>query len=258
MAHRFEIAQDLEVDASPEQIWDAIATGRGMDSWFMGRNEVEPREGGTALWSIGDYTAESTVTAWDPPRRFSFRQNEAPDGSFHQFDYRIEPQAGSRTDIKFAHTGMLGDDWEAEYEAMSEGDPMYFHKLVQYLTYFRGRYATGIDVQGPSVSDREQVMASYLRGLGLPQSLAEGDPVRVSPQGLDPIDGVLDYRSPHFIGIRTDDALYRFIHGFDGTTMVGHHLFADGVDREAEELRWRSWLNGLFGGAGGSPADAGV
>jgi hypothetical protein len=28
-------------------VWEAIATGPGLDSWFMGRNEVEPREGGT-------------------------------------------------------------------------------------------------------------------------------------------------------------------------------------------------------------------
>ena len=45
MTHPFEIAQDLEVGATPEQVWDAIATGEGQDSWFMGRNTVEPREG---------------------------------------------------------------------------------------------------------------------------------------------------------------------------------------------------------------------
>ena len=56
MTHPFEIAHDLEVDATPEEVWDAIATGPGMDSWFMGRSEVEPRQGGTSRWSIGGYT----------------------------------------------------------------------------------------------------------------------------------------------------------------------------------------------------------
>src|SRR5207248_523554 len=41
MAEKFEITKDLDVEASPEQIWDAIATGRGQDSWFMGRSEIE-------------------------------------------------------------------------------------------------------------------------------------------------------------------------------------------------------------------------
>jgi hypothetical protein len=31
-----------------------------------------------------------------------------------------------------------------------------------------------------------------------------------------------------------------------GTTMVGHHLFAAGVDKAAAEAAWRTWLNGLF------------
>jgi len=63
MAHPFEIAKDLEVEASPQRVWEAIATGPGQDSWFMGRSEIEPREGGAARWSIGDFTMESTVTA---------------------------------------------------------------------------------------------------------------------------------------------------------------------------------------------------
>jgi hypothetical protein len=29
--------------------------------------------------------------------------------------------------------------------------------------------------------------------------------------------------------------------------MVGHHLFADGVDTEAARLAWRRWLERLFG-----------
>ena len=46
MAHPFEVRKELELDATPEEVWDAIATGPGIDSWFMGTNEVEPRVGG--------------------------------------------------------------------------------------------------------------------------------------------------------------------------------------------------------------------
>src|SRR6266516_107606 len=97
MAHRFEITKELEVGATPEQVWEAIATGPGMDSWFMGRSEVEPREGGR-------------------PRRFVNSGGEGPDGSFHRFDYRIEDRGSGRTAIRYVHSGMLGVDWEAEYE----------------------------------------------------------------------------------------------------------------------------------------------
>jgi hypothetical protein len=45
---------------------------------------------------------------------------------------------------------MLGDDWEAEYEAMSEGEPMYFRKLLEYLERFPGR--TGVPINAVPTS----------------------------------------------------------------------------------------------------------
>jgi uncharacterized protein YndB with AHSA1/START domain len=254
VGHKFEITKDVVVDASPEQVWEAIATGAGMDSWFMGRNEIEPRQGGEVRWSIGGFTAESSVTAWDPPKRFVSTGTPAPDGSFHQFEYRIEEREG-RTTIRYEHSGMLGGDWEAEYEAMNEGDPMYLHKLVEYVTYFSGRFATPVDAQGSQVPDREQALARFRAGLGLNDEVADGDRVRMTPDGFEPIDGVVDYVSQSFLGARSNDALYRFIYGFDGTVMVGHHFFADGVDQGEAEAAWRSWLTRLFGPVGG---DAGA
>lgn len=249
MAHPFEITKDIEVDASPEQVWEAVATGRGWDSWFMGRNEIEPGEGGRVRWSIGGFTAESTVTAWDPPRRFASTGTEGPDGSMHRFDYTIDRREGGGSTIRYVHSGSLGGDWEAEYEAMSEGDPMYLAKLAEYVTFFSGRFATSIDAHGPNAPDREQALETFRRSLGLTGAVAVGDEVRLTPEGSAPIEGVIDYVSPSFLGVRSSDAMYRFIYGFDGSTMVGHHLFGEGVDQERAEAYWASWLANVFGGA---------
>jgi hypothetical protein len=223
----------------------------------MGRNDIEPREGGKTHWSIGGFTAESTVTAWDPPKRFVSTGAEAPDGSMHQFDYRLEERAGGGTSIQYVHSGMLGGDWEAEYEAMSEGDPMYFQKLVEYVTYFSGRFATPVDAQGPAVDEREDAMSVFRDALGLRKDVAEGDPVRLTPEGFPPIDGVVDCVSRSFIGVRSSDALYRFIYGFTGTVMVGHHLFAEGIDPQDVEGAWASWLLRVFGPSGDDGAASG-
>ncbi len=249
VTHRFEITKDLEVSATPEQVWEAIATGPGLESWFLGRNEIDPRPGGTARWSIGEFTAESTITTWDPPNRFVNTGMPAPDGSFHQFDYHIEAREGGGSAIRYEHTGMLSGDWEAEYEAMSEGDPMYLDKLVAYLTYFRGRFATSVEVMGPEAPDRELAMGRFRAALGLDDDVAVGDEVRAAPRGLESFDGVVDHISPHFLGIRSDDAIYRFIHAFTGQVMIGHHLFAGDVDRADAEEMWRSWLDGIFASA---------
>ncbi|WP_143737006.1 SRPBCC domain-containing protein [Microbispora sp. GKU 823] len=48
MPHEFELHKEIELDATPEQVWEAIATGPGVDSWFMGRTEIEPVEGAAA------------------------------------------------------------------------------------------------------------------------------------------------------------------------------------------------------------------
>jgi uncharacterized protein YndB with AHSA1/START domain len=71
MAHAFKIDDEFQVDATPELVWEAIATGPGLDSWFMGRNEVEPREGGTVRITHPGWTLESSVTAWDPPNHLA-------------------------------------------------------------------------------------------------------------------------------------------------------------------------------------------
>jgi uncharacterized protein YndB with AHSA1/START domain len=247
MGHRFELPQEGVVDAPIDRVWEAIGTGPGWDSWFMGRNEIEQREGGTVSFSIGDWTERSTIEAFDAPNRFVSQSAPAPDGSFHRFDYNLEEREGGGTRIRYVHSGMLGDDWEAEYEGMSEGDPMYFRKLLAYVTHFSGRFATPIEAIGPNAGDdSERVMAMFRSALGLERDVVEGHRVRLTPDGLDPIEGVVDEVSRNFLGVRTDDAMYRFIRGFEGSVMVGHHLFGEGIDQRAVEADWRSWLDRTF------------
>ena len=104
------------------------------------------------------------------------------------------------------------------------------------------------------MADREHAMSVFRRGLGLSADAAEGDQVRLTPEGLEPIEGVVDYESPSFLGVRSTDALYRFIYGFDGTVMVGHHLFADDADADGARRAWQTWLMRLFGASVGGVA----
>ena len=249
MGHPFEITETIDVDATAEQAWDAIATGSGMDSWFMGRNTVEPREGGTTTFSIGDFTQTSTVTTWEPPTRFAYSSEQGAVGTFHRFDFQVTERQEGGVSIRYEHAGTLGDDWEAEYEAMQEGDPAYLFKLHQYLTYFRGRYATSVEVIGPEIAGRERAMAIYRRELGLADDVRLDAPVKAELEGVGTIDGSVDFLSPSFIGVRTDDAILRFIWAFDGRSYLGHHLFAEGVDRAEAERAWGAWLTRTFADA---------
>jgi uncharacterized protein YndB with AHSA1/START domain len=246
---QFEVHKEIELDATPEQVWEAIATGPGIDSWFMGHNEVEPREGGTVRLTMAGQTEESTVTAWEPQKRLASRSSEAPDGSFMAFEYLIEGRDQGSTVLRLVHSGFLGGDWETEYEAMQEGWDMYLHALAQYLTYFRGRTATVVTAIRPQAADPEQAWTVLKSELGLADTVAKGDRVRLSAAGLAPVEGIVDYIGlPTFIGVRTDHGLYRFIHSGaqrGNVIVLGHHLFSDEVDPEVTEAAWQTWLDQL-------------
>jgi uncharacterized protein YndB with AHSA1/START domain len=231
----FENVTELSVTATPEQVWDAIATGPGIDSWFMGRSEVEA--GSVVRTAFGGYTPEQPVTAWDPPGRLAYGSVPAPDGRFVAYEFLVEGRAGGSTVIRAVTSGFLpGDDWEAEYEAMTLGFGMFHRTLAEYLNHFAGRTARPLTVFGPPVAD----WAAAWRSLSAALSL-DGDAVRVAVPGLSPADGTVYYRNEHTLGIRTSGALYRFLRGFGGQFVAAHHIF-DGTDTEPA---WQRWLDKL-------------
>jgi uncharacterized protein YndB with AHSA1/START domain len=244
MPQEFEVREEITVDATPEQVWDAIATGPGISAWFMGRTEIEPGVGGRGRTVTPVWSGESTVTAWEPGRHFAYRGDEGPDGSFMAFEYLVEGRAGGSTVIRFVHSGVFGgDDWdESEYDALRNGDRMYLEKLATYVQHFAGRTATSTLFElGPQVPE-ERAWAAYREALGLSGTVSVGDEARIAIEGLEPADGVVAFaRLPHWVGVRTDDGFYSFMHA-QGTLVVEHSAFNPDVDGARIEKAWQSWL----------------
>ncbi|MGW4033058.1 SRPBCC family protein [Streptomyces sp. NPDC004838] len=243
MTHPFELSQEIEFAATPEQVWAAIATGPGVDSWFMGRSEFGTAEGETTEFTMMGHTSQGTITAYEPGTRFATREAEAPDGQFMAMEYLIEGRGGGSTALRIVQSGMLGDDWETEFEAMKTGWPIYLETLRQYLTYFTGRTPTVTTLFRPGAGDPEAVWKIVTESLGVTPDVAEGSEVRL-PDGSA---GVVFHVNPlGNLGVRTDEGLYRFIHSGTerGNALVlGHQNFAG---RE-EQATWDAWAAECFG-----------
>ncbi|WP_248963364.1 SRPBCC family protein, partial [Sphaerisporangium perillae] len=109
MAHRFELRKEIELRASVERVWEAVATGPGLTSWFLGRNEVEPRVGGKAVQFFGDFPVEARVTGWEPLRRFAFRGAEGEEGAYMALEFLVEGRGQGGTVLRLVQSGVLGD-----------------------------------------------------------------------------------------------------------------------------------------------------
>ncbi len=246
--HPFEISGEIELAATPEQVWEAIATGPGVDSWFLGRTTIEPRLGGRNSFRMQGQVEHSTVTAWEPGRRFAHRGDEAEDGSFTAFESIIEARDGGSTVLRSVQSGLLaGDDWETQYDAMRVGGPMYLRKLATYLANFAGRTAQQIVfLIGPPVSDGDLVWSTFTAGIGVTGSITEGDHVRFA-MGAETVEGEVAFvRTPVWFGVRTADGMHTFMHGFRSVIVLEYSGFADGQDEKKIETGMRSWLDTAF------------
>lgn len=248
MGHEFEVREEIELAATPEEVWEAIATGPGVDSWFMGRNEFEPREGGTTRQTLLGHTEEAVITAWEPAKRLAYGSAPGEDGTFMAFEYLIEGRDRGSTVLRFVHSGILGDDWEEQYDALKIGDRMYLNKLAAYLAHFPGRTSTyNMFLVGPQAADRDRVWAAFTGAFGLTGTVRAGDRTRLTVAGLPAAEGVVAFEhAPGFLGVCTDEGLYMLLHGYRDTVVAEYHSFSPDVDATAVDHAWQNWLARSF------------
>ena len=236
MPHEFKIEREVVLPVSPDEVFAAVTTGTA--AWMFptgGRDDID-----------GTSPEAGPVVTWNPPSEFAVRVED--DGWFNALEYVIEARDGGTAAIRYVHSGIFVDDWDNQYDGASKHTDFYLHSLGQYLRYFSGRPVTYVSVAGPVASGTPDAMSALHRAIGLGEGAVVGDSVKFDLPGAGSIDAVVDYVNPYFLGLRGDDALYRFYgrNHFGGTVDAAHHIFADGVDEAATQQAWQTWLDAVY------------
>ncbi|MEA2171042.1 MAG: hypothetical protein QOF76_4342 [Solirubrobacteraceae bacterium] len=236
MSRAFEVSREIDLPATPEDVWTAITAAPAAWMFPTGMEipaGASPPEG-------------APVTTWDPPHRLVIRM-EAPDGTFNALDYAIEARDGGTARLRYVHSGILADGWEDQYDAIDGHTDFYLDTLGQYLEHFNGRPVTYVGqpssgIEGPEAAGAPDAMDTLRAALGLAPDAGVGTEVH------RPFEGVVDYASPVFLGIRAPEGLYRFFGRNHHGSVVGMsaHLFVDGVDAAAREAELKTWLDSVY------------
>jgi hypothetical protein len=229
MGKQFEIRREVELPATPEEVWEAVATGPGTASWLF------PEEPGP-----------NDLVESDRPHRYAVR-TEGEGGYFNAIEFVIEAREGGTAVLRYVHSGVFEDEgWDDQFDAVDGHTEFYLHTLGQYLEHFAPKTASYIGggpggLQGPEASMTPDAFEKLKRELG---ASSEGDRVSLPNGGGD---GVVDYATDKFLGVRTGDALYRFFgrNAFGGPVGMSIHHFGD-VDVDAASRDWSEWLNGVY------------
>lgn len=238
------LTRKIVLEATAAEVWDKVATGPGLSSWWV-PHEVVPRKGGVARADFGGGTiAEGRIRTYEPGKRIVYggeaaaqdvggepkKLDESPTLEFSisqkggPEDFADAPFTGigdvrghrrrpgrPRTVLNFRQNGFV----EEGQEVFEEGWDFFFYNLTQYFTHFRGRTAltaTALVLHQRSPREGFDVLSKAL-GIDDPDAVEEGKELRLSPRGRDPIEGVVDLRmsGAHIeaLGIRNKEGLLR-------------------------------------------------
>ena len=167
---RRSVQVEVEVPGTPEEVWQAIATGPGISSWFVPA-EFEERDGKPVAVTLNfgpGMESRSVVTVWDPPRMFA-AQGEGWGGSPPIADeWSVEARAGGVCVVRVVHSLFAStDDWDNQLEGTESGWPAFFRILRIYLTHFRGERSAMMQWMAPAAGTEGDAWETLTAALGL-------------------------------------------------------------------------------------------
>jgi uncharacterized protein YndB with AHSA1/START domain len=255
---RRSIQVEVEVPGTPEEVWQAIATGPGLSAWFV-PTEFEERDGKPVAATLNfgpGMESRSVVTAWDPPRMIAREADGwAPGSPPIATEFSVEARAGGVCVVRVVNSLFAStDDWDKQLEGAESGWPGAFRVLRIYLTHFRGQRSAYMQIVAPAAGTKEEAWATLTAALGL-NGVGAGQRW-TAPAGVPALGGVVEHvtQSPFGYIFRLDKpgpgTAVLFIMTMPGSVLAMFTVYFYGDQAAATAARekplWQAWMQKLF------------
>jgi uncharacterized protein YndB with AHSA1/START domain len=254
---RRSVQVEVEVKGTPEQVWQAIATGPGITAWFV-PTQMDGRAGGKLACDFGGgMVSDATITAWQPPHRFAAESQTVPGGPPMATEWTVEARAGGKCIVRVVHSLFAStDEWDGQIESVEQGWPAFFRVLRLYLERHAGQPSGSALMMAMGKGSPDEMWAVLTRALGVPHPRA-GQRVRVEAAGTAPVVATVDSveRVDHGHGmtlLTTEPAPGALLVGAVscmGMQMATLQLYLYGPRAAAaarDKPHWQQWLDKLF------------
>jgi uncharacterized protein YndB with AHSA1/START domain len=253
VAEQRVIDLSIEVPGTPEQVWEAIATGPGITSWFV-PHHVEEHQGGTVRMDFGPGFGEALarVAAWEPPHRVVFTgEGERA----LAYEWLVEARDGGTCLVRLVNSGFgPGEDWDAEYDGLNSGWRIFLQNLRLHLTHFPGRPARAIIPTRVVGGPRDAAFAKLCAELGLPGDLRAGQRFATSGPGVPASTGtvhsVQDYGAARTCFLLLEQpapgTAFLTAEGTGDMVAISFYLYLYGPDAPALPDQWTPFLAARF------------
>lgn len=248
----------FEVAGTPEDVWQAIATGPGISSWFVPA-QVETLDGKPVAinYQFGPgMEMRATLNAYDAPRLLGGEVEAYGGAPPIATEWHIEAQAGGTCIIRMVHSLFAStDEWDGHLEGAAGGWSGFLSILKLYLKHFPGQRTALMQLTAPVEGPDAESWKALTGALGM-QS-ADVGAHWTTPAGAPALSGVIE-------GVTEDsyDALVRLDAPVPGIAAIGSATYPGGQcmvamniymygERAAEYIAhetpvWQAWFAEQF------------
>ena len=168
----------IEIEATPEQVWQAITDGEELTRWFPPIASAEPGPSGhvTVSWGGGaEWTSD--IKIWSPGIHLRLEDRLPPEvketGVVVALDYHLE-RRGSTTVVRLVNSGFSPDDeWDDYYHMVQNGWTFFLWNLKHYLERHPGKPRAMASVRPWVSGTRAEVWNAIFSDSGLGEAPAE-------------------------------------------------------------------------------------